>query len=446
MTFATANAQSWFFMQGTDPDSYEDILILPYTGEGKVLATNSFSEGDSKVKAVEKGADGYSNNWNIVAIADSEWSNITILNGSGATFYFSNHGGVDKKMGFYNHSDDGGSQFKFVLDDTDYSLPDSYYLLYNLHNDCGGEKTEGNKIGQYAETTDYNAAYNAATVLLENRAATDEEYRSAYNTLSAAFEALELNLPVDGGLYIIKSANSNAYSAGKQIYVDANNNPYFADAADASTYIWQFEPVDGGFMMKSLHTQSYVSGAAWATQVTLSDDDANAKRVTIGVLDDATGQVSITVSGGYPLHAQDSGSKLVGYTGGANSASAWYIEEIEDVTTIKHTVTMSATFSSVMLGYNATVPAGVEAYNAEGVEDGYVTLVEIASEGGVIPANTPVILYRTGDTKEKIFTYTEDDATNIPDKTVLGGSLYQKFVECEIIPFHSLFSYSLVDC
>ena len=421
-------AQAWFFMSGAD--ATKDVLILPYTGEGKVLATNSFSEGNSKVEAVKKGADGYSYNWNIAPIENSEWLNITILNGSGATFYFSNHGGVSQKMGFYNHSDDVGSQFKFVLDDTDYSLPDSYYLLYNLHNDCGGEKTEGDKIGQYAETKDYNAAYNAATVLLENRAATDEEYTSAYNALSVAFEALKLNLPVEGGLYIIKSANSNAYSAGKQIYVDANNNPYFADAADASTYIWQFEPVDGGFMMKSLHTQSYVSGAAWATQVTLSDDDANAKRVTIGVLDDATGQVSITVSGGYPLHAQDSGSKLVGYTGGIGTASAWYIEEIEDVTTIKHTVTMSATFSSVMLGYNATVPAGVEAYNAEGVEDGYVTLVELAREGEVIPANTPVILYRTDDNESKTFTYTRTESV-APASTVLGGSLYQKFVKCD---------------
>lgn len=420
--------QAWYFMSGDDPT--KDILILPYTGEGKVLATNSFSEGNSKVKAVEKGAEGYSYNWNIATIENSEWLNITILNGSGATFYFSNHGGVDQKMGFYNHSDDGGSQFKFVLDDTDYSLPDSYYLLYNLHQECGAEKTEGDKIGQYAETTDYNAAYNAATLLLENRTATDEEYTSAYNALSAAFEALELNLPVEGGLYIIKSANSNAYSAGKQIYVDANNNPYFADATDASTYIWQFEPVDGGFMMKSLHTQSYVSGAAWATQVTLSDDDANAKTVTIGVLDDATGQVSITVSGGYPLHAQNSGSTLVGYTGDANSASAWYIEAVEDLTTIKHTVTMNATFSSVMLGYNATVPAGVEAYNAEGVEDGYVKLVEVACEGEVIPANTPVILYRTDANTSKKFTYTRTEP-EAPASTVLGGSLYQKFVECD---------------
>ena len=420
--------QAWYFMSGEDPT--KDILILPYMGDGKVLATNSFSEGNSKVKAVEKGADGYSYNWNIATIENSEWLNITILNGSGATFYFSNHGGVSQKMGFYNHSDDVGSQFKFVLDDTDYSLPNSYYLLYNLHQECGAEKTEGDKIGQYAETTDYNAAYNAATLLLENRTATDEEYTSAYNALSAAFEALELNLPVEGGLYIIKSANSNVYSAGKQIYVDTNNNPYFADAADASTYIWQFESVDGGFMMKSLHTQSYVSGAAWATQVTLSDDDANAKRVTIGVLDDATGQVSITVSGGYPLHAQNSGSQLVGYTGGANSASAWYIEKVEDLTTIKHTVTMSATFSSVMLGYNATVPAGVVAYNAQGVEEGYVSLVEVAIEGGVIPANTPVILYRTDDNTSKTFTYTTT-AADVPTETVLGGSLYQKYVKCD---------------
>ena len=420
--------QAWFFMSGDDPT--KDILILPYMGEGKVLATNSFSEGNSKVKAVEKGTDGYSYNWNIAAIENSEWLNITILNGSSATFYFSNHGGVSQKMGFYNHSDDVGSQFKFVLDDTDYSLPDSYYLLYNLHNDCGGEKTEGDKIGQYAETTDYNAAYSAATTLLENKSATEDEYATAYETLSAAFEVLELNLPVDGGLYVIKSANSNAYSAGKQIYVDTNNNPYFADATDASTYIWQFEPVVGGFRMKSLHTQSYVSGAAWATQLTLSDDDANAKTVTIGVLDDATGQVSITVSGGYPLHAQDAGSQLVGYTGGANSASAWYIEEVGDLTTIKHTVTMSATFSSVMLGYNATVPAGVEAYNAEGVEDGYVSLVKLAEEGNVIPANTPVILYRTDDNTSKTFTYTTTESV-APASTVLGGSLYQKFVKCD---------------
>ena len=109
----------------------------------------------------------------------------------------------------------------------------------------------------------------------------------------------------------------------------------------------------------------------------------------------------------------------------------WYIEEVE-AGRIKYDVAMSAKFSSVMLGYNAIVPAGVEVYNAEGVEDGYVSLVEVAREGGVIPANTPLILYRTDNNTSKTFTYTTDDAINIPDETVLGGSLYQKFVECDV--------------
>jgi hypothetical protein len=83
-----------------------------------------------------------------------------------------------------------------------------------------------------------------------------------------------------------------------------------------------------------------------------------------------------------------------------------------------------------MLGYNAVVPEGVEAHNAVGVADGYVSLVKIADAGEVIPANTPVILYRTDDNTSKTFTYTTTDA-NTPTETVLGGSLYQKYVKCD---------------
>ena len=420
-------AQAWFFMSGAD--AAKDVLILPYTGEGKVLATNSFSEGDSKVQVVESTADGYSNNWNIVAIADSEWSNITILNGSGATFYFSNHGGDSKKMGFYNTtpSTDGGSMFQFILDEADYSLSDAYYALYNQYVACGGEAASGEVIGTYTveSATPYNTAYNNAAALLEAKNSTDDEYDDARTTLAGAYDALEYN----GGLCRIKSAYTGGYSENNLVYVDAVNNPYFEQATDEqlSKYVWEFVPVKGGYHMKSLHTQSYITAAGWGGQVVLGDEAA-AKLVTVDFLDKENGIVRLNVAGGYPLHAQADGSKLVGYTGGLGTASAWYIEEVVDLTTIKHTVTMSATFSSVMLGYNATVPAGVEAYNAEGVEDGYVTLVEL--EDGVIPANTPVILYRTDDNTSKTFTYTTTDA-NTPTETVLGGSLYQKYVKCD---------------
>ena len=416
-------AQAWYFMSGADKT--KDVLIIPYLGEGKVLATNSFSEGNSKVKVVEKDTEGYSYNWNIAAIENSEWSNITIMNGE-TIFYFSNHGGVSQKMGFYNDSADGGSMFQFVLDETDYSLPESYFNLLNLHTTCGGTKVEGDKIGMYKETDDYNTAYNAATEVLESVSATDEQYNAAYEGLSNAFEALELNLPVEGTLYVIKSAHTG-YANNKMIYVDGNNKPYFAsEDANNSKYVWLFEPVEGGFYIKSLHTQSYINKAPWAEPVAIN---ATPTKATIDVLNDSQGVVNIKMTGSHPLHAQSDG-KLVGYTGGLGSASAWYIEKVADASNIKYDVTMKAKYSSVMLGYNAAVPNGVEAYDAVGVDGSSIILAPVSD---VIPANTPVVLYRTdeeGGSKTFSFTYTDDDSEYENGNSLLGGSLFVKYVEC----------------
>ena len=429
--------QAWYFMLG-DNAATNDLLILPYKGEGKVLATNSFSEGNSKVKLVEKGTEGYSYNWNIAAIENSDWSNITIPDGNGTTFYFSNHGGPSHNMGFYNHYDDGGSQFKFILDETDYSLPEHYYTLYNQHQACGGEKTEGNKIGQYKETTEYNAAYSAATAILENKTLTNEEYEAAYNTLKAAYEALELNVPQAGTLYHIRSAYTGQYSDGKKVYVDAENKPYFAELADESqpNYVWQFEEVNGGYNLKNLQTQTYVTAASG--HVTMGE--TGAKLITMDVLDANNAIVRLNVSGGSPLHAQESGSKLVGWDGGLNSASAWYIEEVTDTDNVTHPTTVnSAGVGSIMLGYTATIPEGIEAFYPKAYSEKFVTL---APYDGVLPANTAAIL-KVKDGYDPAATYNftynssavADDETTAPGKAtaadgvVIAGSLYTKLVD-----------------
>jgi len=131
------------------------------------------------------------------------------------------------------------------------------------------------------------------------------------------------------------------------------------------------------------------------------------------------------------LHAHGSGNRVIGWGNGAG-ANHYFFEEVGDVTTIKHDVTMKTKFSSVTLGYNATVPAGVEAYNAEGIVDGYVDLEMIAEGGGVIPANTPVILYipSFSEAVTKTFKYTETSAEK-PAESLLGGSLYTKYVKCD---------------
>ncbi len=427
--------QAWYFMQGTDTESNDDILILPYWNEGAAntalrLGAASTGNATAAVWAVESGdASKTKQNWYITVDAGNTAEGWWNIRPQGKDNYFSNNGGVNNKMGFWNSSSDDGSEFQFVLDETDYSLSDAYYALYNQYVACGSEAASGEVIGTYTveSATAYNDAYNNAAVLLEAKNSADEEYNDARTTLAGAYDALEYN----GGLCKIRSAYTGGYSVNKLVYVDAVNNPYFEQATDEtlSKYVWEFVPVKGGYNLKSLHTQSYVTAASWGTQVVLGDEAA-ARLVTVDFLDKENGIVRLNVAGGYPLHAQADGSKLVGYTGGLGTASAWYIEEIEDLTTIKHTVTMNATFSSVMLGYNATVPAGVEAYNAEGVEDGYVSLVEVASEGEVIPANTPVILYRTDNNTSKTFTYTTT-AADVPTETVLGGSLYQKYVKCD---------------
>ena len=438
--------QAWYFMQGTNSESYDDILIIPYYNEGAKNTTLRLSYSDNNDEtdpAVVASGTNTTDNWYITftskgnSVTTDGWWNLQPEGGSEVNAYVNQWGGnAATRLALWRNASNpsnNGSQFRFVLDETDYSLSDAYYDLFNYHTACGGEKTAGTKIGMYAETTDYNNKYAEVKTMLEERNSTDDDYIDAKEELETLFKALVLNMPVEGAMYRIKSAYTGQYSDGKLIYVGSDNKPYFDAPADnsLSKYVWQFEVVDGGYYLKSLHTQSYIKSAGWASHVELNDTVDNAVKVSIEALD-YNSIVKINVDKGSPLHAQNAGSKLVGYSGGLNSASAWYIEEVGDVTTIKHDVTMKTQFSSVTLGYNATVPAGVEAYNAEGIDGGYVSLVEVAKEGGVIPAKTPVILYIPEFEAQTTvtFNYTANSAEK-PTESLLGGSLYTKYVECD---------------
>ena len=435
--------QAWYFMRGTAAGS---ILILPYYNEGsanKALRLGAASTGDahSAVWAVESSdANKTKQNWYITVdegkTAEGWWN----IRPEGKDNYFSNNNGVNYKMGFWNSSSDDGSEFQFVLDETDYSLSDAYYALYNLCQSCGGKKIQGTAVGEYSNAEEYNNAYNAATHLLDEKTSTDDEYTDAFTALSDKYNNLELVLPkseTENGPVFYTITNVGRVG-GKMFAGDETEPVLWWDNKDVTAkYIFTFEPTDekGKYYLKSLERGTYLSTALshGGGIEKIAADKNNAKVVTINNMSMDSRAVSITPEGGAMLHADASGiaNRVVAWNNNeANNASAWLIDEVTDLSQITHEVKMNATFSSVMLGYHATVPAGVDAYNAEGVEGGYVSLVEVAREGGVIPANTPVILYRRDDTKEKIFTYTEEDATNIPDKTVLGGSLYTKYVKC----------------
>ena len=188
--------------------------------------------------------------------------------------------------------------------------------------------------------------------------------------------------------------------------------------------------------MKSLHTQSYVTAASWGTQVVLGDE-VDAKLVTVDFLDNENGIVRLNVAGGYPLHAQASGSKLVGYTGGLGSASAWRVEKVEDVEeNIKYSVSLGANtsgadtnaYSTLYLAYNAIIPEGITASIVEEINEiGQLVLTEVT--GGVLPANTAVVL--SGETAGTVeFKYTDEEPTFDTSNNILEGTSCNKLVGC----------------
>ena len=88
-----------------------------------------------------------------------------------------------------------------------------------------------------------------------------------------------------------------------------------------------------------------------------------------------------------------------------------------------HNVTFTAEYATLHLGYDAKIPAGVEAYVVSGVENGWAIMTEVED---VIPAATPVILKKVGADSEYIFAYENTDIS--VDDNLLEGSIANRYV------------------
>lgn len=387
--------QGWYFTPADDGKAN----IVPWQANGKMLSTNSYSEGNSKVVATEPDTEGYGYDWSIDAISDSEWYNITIdytTTTDDVTttteYYFSNHGGVNQKMGFYNNAGDGGSQFKFEL--ADYSKSDAYCTLYNYHAPLETVGT-GNYISAYSNGDTYNTAYNTATELLEGNNSDDDTYTTAYNTLKSTYEALVKNEIVDGDYYVIKSANPANNLA---IMYGATDNMLYWNGSKTTTdasCIWKITKVDGGYNFTNLNTgTSMINLNAFEYYKTISlsnihndsqDDDAPS---TVELVELGKGQLRI--GGTWWLNSQSNGHIVKWNTGDLGSNSAWYIEPADETAVTRDLTVSKYEWTSLHLAYAVTIPGTVKAYYSTGVNGSDVELVEIAD--GVIPANTGVLI------------------------------------------------------
>ena len=447
MASSTANAQSWYFMQGTDGC----VLILPYTAGGKVLATNDFSEGNSKVVAKNKDSEGFSQNWEISKIDDKEWYNIKIKNTGGTYYYFSNHGGVGNKMGFYNSnaSSDGGSMFRFVPDDV-YSVLEDYHAT--LDREPGYYAP-----GYYTNAEAYNNAYDAVGGYIEKRNGTEAACIAAFNELieqnneKTTYETSH-DL-VDGGVYRIMNLITNTETQYKYHYI-ANNNAkvsFPTEPADDGSDLWVCIK-DGDNekykFVSALGTLSlgWKKGDEEALAFTIAGGgNGGAVDGAVSMKNDSGTRMALTneiQSNGLAFNQSTSSD-----TQSPNLSTDWYFQKVEvEDADVKFNVNISSRrFSSLYLPYDVEVPEGVSAFTAVNVDGNNVDLYRVADRyddtaaGSIIPARTPVILYLEDEPfTAGVYTFTyapgaealSDAVAEKVDAAIIYGKILQTPILC----------------
>ena len=272
-------------------------------------------------------------------------------------------------------------------------------------------------------STDANYTFNATS---------DGEYVANFKvnapaqpTTSLAGKWFRIRTTVDSAIKYMNVGTQSDNSHGNVNMVDYNKS--------SADQVFFFEQNGNGYGLKSL-SGHYINCKAWNV-------DANCDMDASVLLIEENGEdycikwhnshyqnevkyfkVNNAESGDKALHPYCDATE--------KDKATWTFEEVVDLSGIYHEIEMKASFSSIMLGYNTIVPENVEAYNATSIKDGYLSLEIVATKGEVIPANTPVILYRTDKNEKKRFYYSCENAEK-PESSLLSGSLYQKFVKCD---------------
>lgn len=247
----------------------------------------------------------------------------------------------------------------------------------------------GETVGYYTAESVNNllSALQAAKDAVADENRTTESNTLAQSALQNAINNLATIQPEADAFYTIKNQYTNAYmnvsdASGATVYSDAALNELFQFVNDESgnTYLYN---------VKRAKYLSSAPGHGWGQAVFEADNIDKAKAVTIANLGVAN-QISITPEGGATLHHDTNYSTVVGWNAGANSKSAWFIEEVANPAEYVHGMKIDETgWATLYLGCDVTIPEGVEAYTVKEIVENSAVIEPVA---GVIPAKCPVVI------------------------------------------------------
>jgi hypothetical protein len=362
---------------------------------------------------------------------------------------FSNNGGmnVTHYMGIWSdgwNSADGGSLFKIeeVTFENDnprfYQLNDYKATLIDGTNIYGGTS-----IGLYTGGKEYREAYtNAAALVSAGNTSASADCYNAYMDLRSASKNLSYNEVDENSFYFIKSVANNDYCKGKYVYTcyqpttrqrgnytGTHDHRHLifdavADIPQMPLAMFQFEKsgTQGQYKMKNLHTGLYIK--SFAKDAELMGSAQQAQVITIAGITDE--QVTLKIGTNDPMHAQEDYGVIVQWGATPGNASVWSIDEVNDKSLIKQTVSVSSVgYSTLYLNYPVAIPDGLTAYQVGTIEDNVLKMEEIS---GTIPARTAVVL--KGDANSYDFVLTEEVNTS-RTTAVLSGTLYKQTMDKE---------------
>ena len=408
------DAYSWAFV-GDPFVGYQ--IVNKAAGSNKVLSSTTSISNDAQtwpVMTTTPVAEGNNELW--VLTASSYQTNGFFIAQKG---YGNNRmNNRDNKLAYWTGGADNGSTF--TVEERDMTGV-SELLAYIEAVDV--ERPVGTDVGYYTQESvnTFKAALAAAKAEVENEGKTAESVLKVQTALQDAVNGLVINLPKENTFYVLYNPIRKTYA-----YSKSDNKLYHASSvAGHSSTVWKFEKnSDGSYKLYNVNNGQYIKELVWQNSSLLGDA---AVSFAISAQNIENYVFIKTADNGYEMHAQgaDNGELVRYNTNATNNASSWVIKEFDG--TLSHTLTVSAAgYATLMLGYNATIPAfeGEDAgvYTAT-INGGWAVLNKVE---GVLPANTAVIV--NADAGDYTFTYTTETAT--VENNDLLGTLYNK----EIVP------------
>ncbi len=272
----------------------------------------------------------------------------------------------------------------------------------------------GTEIGLYSYTGEgsYEEKFAAIVAFRNGITATNNPSPEAVEAKTAELNNLissfAVNAPAAGKYYRLKNAVSNNYMSGNA----DGSVTVVADGASASSTIFYLDE-DNKFLS---YTQGRYLDCGNKNLATVGTSYAGVFAAAYGT--PTANQITYKNNGYWTFGNRDDGVSVDRGSSAPNQAGYnWIIEEVE---TLPVTVT-EAGYATLYAPVALEVADGVKAYTVSINEGGWADLNEI--EGGVIPANTGVVLAGEGSHSFAITTAAAFDGTNALEGTVAATNV-----------------------